>query len=149
MKSKDIDINQFEKIEDLYAFVDQNAFELERNWYITDLWVAYRNKSSDEGEKQKAQWEIDFSLFDVKGDKLFSQVYSSTETSERVKSYPNLNELQSEVIHYLTIRSEESSNPILKAKYNHLLWKCPNSIKHNKYVALQYHLKTNLILKLL
>mgnify|MGYP003128474804 FL=1 len=91
MKSKDIDINQFEKIEDLYAFVDQNAFELERNWYITDLWVAYRNKSSDEGEKQKAQWEIDFSLFDVKGDKLFSQVYSSTETSERVKSYPNLN----------------------------------------------------------
>ena len=56
MKSKDIDINQFEKIEDLYAFVDQNAFELERNRNITDLWVAYRNKSSDEGEKQKAQW---------------------------------------------------------------------------------------------
>lgn len=132
MKSKDIDINQFEKIEDLYAFVDQNAFELERNWHLTDLWVAYRNKSSDEAEKQKAQWEIDFSLFDVKGDNLFSQVYSSTENSGQIKSYPNLNELQSEVINYLIIRAEETSNSILKAKYNHLLWKCPKSIKHNK-----------------
>lgn len=133
MKSKDIDINQFEKIEDLYAFIDQNAFEIERNWYISDLWVSYRNKSSDEGEKQKAQWEIDFSMFDVKGDSVFSQVYSSTETKGRVNSYPNLSELQSEVIHYLILRSEGASNPILKAKYNHLLWKCPKSIKHNKY----------------
>lgn len=133
MKSKEIDINQFNTIDEVYNFVDENAYNLERNWDITDIWVKYRNKTTSEVEKQKAQWEIDCFLFEIKGDRLFSQIYSAASDTGEVKVYPNLNDLQKEVIEYVNKRLDSSSNPLLKARYAHLLWKCPIGIKHNKF----------------
>jgi uncharacterized protein DUF4209 len=133
LRSKEIDITQFDTIDEVYTFVDINAYNLERNWYLTDLWVKYRNKTTNELEKQKAQWEIDCFLFDIKGDRLFSQIYSEASETGEVKGYPNLNDIQKDVIEYVSQRVENSSNPILKARYAHLLWKCPIGIKHNKF----------------
>lgn len=133
MKSKEIDITQFDTIDEVYTFVDKNAYHLERNRDLTDLWVKYRNKTTSELEKQKAQWEIDCFLFDIKGDRLFSQIYSADSETGEVKSYPSLNDIQKDVIEYVIRRVENSSNPILKAKYAHLLWKCSIGIKHNKF----------------
>ncbi|WPP49694.1 DUF4209 domain-containing protein [Catalinimonas niigatensis] len=132
MRSKEIDINQFNTIDEVYAFVDKNAYNLERNWDLTDLWVKYRNKTTSEIEKHKAQWEIDCFLFDIKGDRLFSQIYSAASETGEVKAYPNINDIQKEVIEYVSYRAENSSNPLLKARYTHLLWKCPIGIKHNQ-----------------
>lgn len=133
MKSKKIDINQFDTIGEVYNFVDKNAYNLERNWDLTDIWVKYRNKTTSEVEKQKAQWEIDCFIFEIKGDRLFSQIYSVASDIGEVKAYPNLNDIQKEVIRYVTQRLDNSSNPLLKARYAHLLWKCPVGIKHNKF----------------
>jgi len=133
LKSKEIDIDQFKTIEGLYSFIDTNAYNLERNWDLTDLWVKYRDKTIDEEEKQKAQWEIDCFMFEIIGDRLFSQVYAGAQKTGEVTRYPDLNDLQINVIEYLKLRAVGSLNPILKARYNHLLWKCPIGIKHNKF----------------
>lgn len=132
VRSKEIDVTQFNTIEDVYAFIDDNAYKFERNWDITDLWVKYREKTVNEIEKQKSQWEIDCFLFDVKGSRLFSQIYSSISENE-VATYPDLNTIQKGVIRYLNERLENASNPLLKARYAHLLWKCPKEVKHNKF----------------
>jgi hypothetical protein len=136
LKSKEIDINQFDTIDEVYNFVDGNAYNLERNWDLTDLWVRYRNKTTNEVEKQKAQWEIDCFMFDIKGDTLFSQIYSAASVTGEVNAYPNLNDIQKEVIEYVNQRLDNSSNPLLKARYAHLLWKCPIGVKHNKFAIL-------------
>lgn len=136
MRSKEIDIDQFNTIDEVYTFVDTNAYNLERNWDLTNLWVKYRNKTTSEEEKKKTQWEIDCFLFEIKGDRLFSQIYSASSKKGEVKAYPDLNEIQKEVIEYVNCRVETSSNPILKARYAHLLWKCPIGIKHNKFAVI-------------
>lgn len=143
MRSKEIDINQFYTIDGVYTFVDKNAYNLERNWDLTDLWVKFRNKTTSEDEKKKAQWEIDCFSFEIKGDRVFSQNYSTSSNTGKAKFYPDLNEFQKEVIEYVIQRVETSSNPLLKARYAHLLWKCPIGIKHNKFaeIAVENYIK--------
>jgi len=131
-----MDISQFGTIDEVYNFVDCNAYSLERNWHLTDLWVKYRNKTTSEVEKQKSQWEVDCFMFDIKGERLFSQIYSAASDTVEVKAYPNLNDFQKEVIEYVNQRLENSSCPLLKARYAHLLWKCPLGVKNNKFAIL-------------
>ncbi|WP_109435645.1 DUF4209 domain-containing protein [Aquimarina sp. AU119] len=133
MKSEEIDIEQFKSINELYFFVEKNAFILKRDWYLTDLWVRFKNQTKDEIEKKKSQWEIDCFAFNLSGNLLFSQIYSDGKNANEIKRYPDLSEFQKEVIEYIKIRIETSDNPILKARYNHLLWKCPVGIKRGEY----------------
>lgn len=135
MRSKEIDIDQFKSIEDLYNFIDKNAFELEKNWDLPDLWVKFRNSTSSDLEKKMAQWEIDCHLFEVKGGQIFSQIYGSSDDELRITKFPTLSEPQKRVIDYVTNRAKNSGNPLLKAKYYHLLWCAPNGVKNNRFAS--------------
>lgn len=133
MNLKEINIEQFQSINELYQFIENNSFELRRKWDLTDLWLKYKNHSQKEEEKKKCQWEIDCWLFEIKGSLLFSQIYSNEKNSSEITKYPNLNSFQKEVIDYIKERIKYSNNSILLARYNHLLWKCPNGIKREEY----------------
>lgn len=133
MKGKEIDIEQFQSIEELYAFVEENAFILERKRDLTNLWVSYRNFAHSEEYKQKAQWEIDCALFDLNGSELFPLIYSNHGGDGDIKKYPDLSEFQEAALAYVKKRAETSTVPILKARYNHILWKCPKELKHRDY----------------
>ncbi|WP_420577974.1 DUF4209 domain-containing protein [Ekhidna sp.] len=135
MRAKEIDIDEFNSIEDLYVFIDNNAFELEKNWDLTDLWVKFRNSTSSDTEKEMAQWEIDCHLFEVKGGQIFSQIYGSSDDESRITTFPNLSDLQERVINYVTNRAKNSNNPLLKAKYFHLLWCAPKGVKNNRFAS--------------
>jgi len=128
-----INIEQFKTINELYSFIDENAFELDKNDDLTRLWVKYRNHSEHEDEKMKAQWEVEFSSFVIKGSQPFSLVYSSGENVDLVKKYPDLNEIQKSVLIYLQERAKSSLSSLMKARYYHLLWKCPSGIRNNSY----------------
>ena len=143
MKAKEIDIKQFNTIEDLYLFIDANVFNIELNYDLTNLWVNYREYVSSEDEKEKAQWEIDCLTFDIKGKMLFSQIYSEYRGPNDISKYPDLTKFKNSAIDYLKNRAALVNNSILKARYNHLLWKCPTGIKHNKYAltAIESYIK--------
>lgn len=136
MKAQEIDIKQLKSIKEVYSFLETNAFYLEPNWHLTDLWVKFKNDTCSEDEKQMAQWEIDCFMFEIKGDQIFSQVYSSGNDNIEIKKYPDLNEFRKATIEYVKQRAISSTNPILKARYNHLLWKSPLGVKHRDF-ALQ------------
>ena len=129
----EINIEQFKSINDLYSFIDENALILKRNWELVNLWVRYKNQTKDDLEKKKSQWEIDSFMFDIKSDLLFSRIYSDGKNTAEIKKHPNLNEFQKEVIEYIEERIKISNNSILKARYNHLLWKCPSGVKRTDF----------------
>lgn len=135
MRAKEINIEQFKSIDELYLFIDENAGNLKQNWDLTDLWIRYKKQTGVEEERQKAQWEIDCFMFEIKGNQLFSQIYSDGKSVKETKKYPDLNEFQKKAIDYVKKRAETSKNPIVKARYNHLLWKCPPGIKHNRFAS--------------
>lgn len=133
MLSTEINIEQFKSINDLYSFIDENAYLLISKWELINLWSRFKNQSKLESDKKKSQWEIDCFVFDIKSDLLFSQIYSNGNNIAEIKKYPNLNEFQTEVIEYIKGRIKTSNNSSLKARYNHLLWKCPSGIKKTEY----------------
>lgn len=133
MLFKKTNTNQFKTIDELYSFIDLNSFELKRNYELTDFWVRFRNQTKIDHEKEKSQWEIDCLLFDIKSDTLFSQIYSEGKNISEIRKYPDLHKFNNEVVEYIKSRILTTKSPILKARYNHLLWKCPSGIKQTKY----------------
>jgi len=133
LKFKETNISQFKSIEELYSFIDDNSFKLKRNYELSDIWVRYKNHCIIESDKQKSQWEIDCSNFDLKSNILFSQIYSEGKNISEINKYPDLSKFNKEVVEYIKVRITNTKSSLLKAKYNHLLWKCPTGIKHTKY----------------
>ena len=133
MTSKEIDVKQFKTIEQIYDFIEINALNLDKNRYITDLWVRYRDFTNSESEREKAQWEIFCFIFELKRDQIFPLVFSSGEGNGEIQKYPDLNDFHGNILEYVIQRSKFSKNSILLARYNHLLWKAPNGIKHRDH----------------
>jgi hypothetical protein len=129
MRLADINISDFKNIEEVYTFLDENAYLLERNWDLTDLFVKYRSHTADKREKQLAQWELEGFLFHFKGNHTFSFSYSSGENVGKVHQYPVLDDFQKNAFEYITARALQTNNALVKARYNHLLWKAPKGVK--------------------
>jgi hypothetical protein len=128
MKAKEINIAQFKNISEVQKFIDINDHLLDLNDEIVQLWIKYRDYTQDTEEGKKAQWEIDFLLFEIKSDFVFPMVSSSEKGKEY--EYPDLNQFDKDKIEYLLHRSNNSNSCFLKATYYHLLWKAPKGIKH-------------------
>lgn len=126
-------MNQFRDIEEVYDFVNKNAYDLDRNYNLFELWENYKDHTTIEEEKQKAKWELDYFHFQIRGDKLFTEIYSRPLDSGETNVRLELNNFQKAVIENLKIRIKATTNPILNARYYHLLWKCPSGIKNNRY----------------
>lgn len=133
LKVKDFNIELFNSIDDVYKFIEENAYHLERNWDLTDLFVKFRNHAKSDDEKQKAQWEIECFMFDFKGARIFSFSYSTGKNIGEAKKYPELDEFQKEAFEYLKNRISNTKNDLLLARYNHLLWKGLSGIKNRVY----------------
>ena len=132
LKINEINITQFKSIEELYSFVDTNSFEFERNYQLTDVWLRFKNQTNVDIEKKQSQWEIDCYSFDLKSGILFSQIYSEGKNLKEIYKYPDLDKFQNEVVEYVKFRISTTQSSLLKARYNHLLWKCPSGIKQTK-----------------
>lgn len=128
---KQFNIDHLESIQEVYQYVDQNAFQLDQNRDLAEVWIKYRNKTQDSVEKEWAQYEIDCLSFDIKSGILFSQVYANH--NGEVLKYPDIDHLAKSAIDYVIKRASDTGSVLLKARYNHILWKCPPGVKNNKY----------------
>jgi len=129
MRSTSIDIKNVQTMEELYAILEQKALLMTRNWDITDVLVEYRNQTVSDKEKQLTQWELECFLFTIRGNSVFSYSYSTGENIGEVKQFPELDTYQQNAFAYLKKRAAEAKNPLLIARYNHLLWKAPKGVK--------------------
>jgi hypothetical protein len=128
-----IDLDTLNSISDLYRALEENAFQLSRNSELPDLPVAYRDKTTDADEKRFAQLEIDAFIFYILGDKAFAYSYAPTQNVGELQEYPKVSDLDHPAYEYFKKRAFESVNPVLVARYNHLLWRSPKGIKNRQY----------------
>lgn len=133
MRADDVNLEQFDSIDEFYEFIDANALTLEKRGDLRNLWVRYRNAVQNEGEKEKAQFEIDFLLHYLLDGKLFPLVHGKIGKAEKTCSYPDLSVGAKKEFDHLLFRAENSKNPLLKAKFYHILWQCPSGLRNRRF----------------
>lgn len=129
---------------DLYSYLDKNALLHDHASDLVNLLRDYIKRASSDEEKQKAQWEMDFFVFHLLGERVFTPVLSFNPETDEVVLYPDTHKFYIDQFDYLKERAAKASSPFLLARYNHLLWKSPKGIKNKKYaqIAIQNYFKT-------
>jgi len=141
MRADEINLEQFDTLDEFFEFIDANALRLEKRGDLANLWVRYRNAAKNDEEKEKAQFEIDFLLHYLLDGRFFPLVNGKTGKAEKTCSYPDLSDGGKKEFDHLLFRAENSKNPLLKAKFFHILWQCPSGLRKRNYAeeaAVQY-----------
>lgn len=135
MKKGKINITEVKVMEQLYGLLEKEALLLTRNHQIVDVLVDYRNQTENTEEKQLAQWELEAFLFGFHGVEPF--VYSTSSGAEPgiFSEFPELDNFQSKAFEYLQSRCSEAINPVLSARYHHLIWRGPKGVKNKGFAT--------------
>ena len=126
-------LNNFKSI---YEHLEESAVN---NIYLNQIGEIFKilrdlkQREENKGDAEKAQWELDFFSFVITDNKL-SPKFSTTNEKGEVIEFPSLNRFDERAYAYLIERSNISRNPLIKARYSHLLWLSPK--KHLKYAKI-------------
>lgn len=124
-------MQSFTDFESLYKHLEDHALDYKYPHQIGNLfqWLRdVKNQEKKPQEVEKAQWEIDFFNFPIEQGTI--KIIRINEKGE-ISEYRNLSELDETQIQYLTARLDSTANPLLKARYAHILWCSPK--KHTKH----------------
>lgn len=117
----------------LYSYLEENALEFKFNTKVSSIFHKFRDYCVEKGRlnlAEMAQWEMDFFNFHIFENDLKCQ-YSGTTKNGTVFEIPSFKNFSDKTYAYLKKRFEETNNPLLKARYSHLLWFSP--LKHFNY----------------
>jgi len=126
-------VADFSDFESLYKHLESNALDYKYPHQIGREFQKLRDlkeKEKNSVEAEKAQWEVGFFHFSLDNGEL-KPMSTMTNDKGEVISVPDLSLFDEKAYAYLIERYEATSNPILKARYSHILWFSPK--KHNKY----------------
>ncbi len=124
---------EFSKLDELYNYLSDHAGDYKYPHQISNLFQKIRDlkhKGGESDEAEKAQWEIDCFSFFIKNGELKPH-FSGTDDKGHPFEFPDKSKISDKELDYVEKRSETTSNPILKARYGHILWCSPR--KHSKY----------------
>lgn len=132
MKNLSINYNALINFKEAISFMEENALQLERSNQMLEYLIKIRDLFDSSDSKYKVQWEYEYAYLEFRSEKLFSFSHSYQKERDILK-FPDLESMNKEAFKYLKERAASTSNPLLKAKYNHLLWKGPKGIKNREY----------------
>jgi hypothetical protein len=126
-------MEQFTGLDSLYKHLEEKALDYKFPNQIADLFrnlrdLKHKEKKTDEVEM--AQWEIDFFSFMLEGGEARSMFTGTNEKGEVIE-YPTMSRFDEKAYDYLVGRLNKTRNPLLKARYSHILWATPK--KHARY----------------
>jgi len=126
-------MDDFNSLESLYTHLEDNASDYRCRHSIGDLFQKLRDSFKKKGEAAKAnlaQQEIDFFSFRLeKGEAL--PMWEMPDQNGKLVRFPSYHNFSDDEYKYLIKRFENGRNPVLKARYAHILWCSPK--KHAKY----------------
>lgn len=128
-------MDDFLDLESLYKHLDEKAIDYSYR-KIAVHFQKLKDKLISEKKQDlaiQAQWEADFFNFCIYADELSPRLFFTKENGEPI-NYPNLERFNDAAYEYLVKRLESVSNPVLKARYAHILWFSPK--KHGKYAKM-------------
>jgi hypothetical protein len=129
-------MEEFTDLNSLYTYLEKNATNYKYSHQIGNLFQKLKYLYDGEkktNEAEMAQWEIDFFYFMTKEGELIP-MYSSPNDKGEIVVYPTLEGFDSKTYDYLFERLKNTSNPLLRARYSHILWCSPK--KHAKYAKI-------------
>jgi len=129
-------MKNFVDLKSLCDHLEKNATDYKYFHQIGNLFQRLRDlkhKEHKSDETEKAQWEVDFFNFMIEEGKL-KPMFTGTNDKGEVIEYPTLNRFDDRTYQYLIGRLGSTSNPLLKARYSHILWCSPK--KHAKYAKM-------------
>lgn len=124
---------EFSELDELYNYLEEHAGDHKYPHQISKLFQKIRDlkhKAGKSDEVEKAQWEIDCFNYFIKNGEL-EPFFSGTDDKGHPYEYPDKSKISETELGYIEKRLETTANPILKARYSHILW-CSNR-KHSKY----------------
>lgn len=141
MPTEEIDIPKFSSIVEFNDFFDVLFLEVSHKRSRLNSLVKFRDEAQSLADKEKAQFEIDYARFDFERQEYFPLLCKITNKPEKVCSYENLTDGAKKEFDYLLERANTSTNPLLKADYFHLLWRCPSKLRRREYAekAIAYY----------
>jgi Domain of unknown function (DUF4209) len=134
---------EFTELKDLYSHLDARGVEYKRDYQIASLFQRLRDVKHEAGQTKEAeiaQWEVDCFSFRTQGGKLRS-MFSGTNNKGQPVEYPAISKLSDSGLDHIEGRLKSTTNPILRARYAHILWESRR--KHKKYaeIAVDAYLK--------
>lgn len=124
---------EFAELKELYTHLDSNAADYRYDLNIANLFQKVRDlkhKAGQADDAEKAQWEMDCFNFSLQKGELRS-LFSGTDGKGQPVEYPEISKFSDKALDYVAERLANASNPILKARYAHVLWASPR--KHAQY----------------
>jgi len=127
---------EFFEIDELYKHLETDAGNYKYDHQIANLYQKIRDRKNEAGQAEtaeKAQWEIDCFSFRTQSGEL-KCMFSGTDKNGQPWEYPSILKVSDKELEYIDGRLKSTSNPILKARYSHILWESPR--KHIKYAKI-------------
>jgi hypothetical protein len=146
MRFRDFKI-EFNTIDDLHKFLEERSLEFDYGWDVVQAVSQLRNSTDDQEIRTLLSWEMACFSFEFRGSEMFSLAYSYDSTSEQTRKFPTVEDFEKAGFDYVRDRTNITTNPFLKARYNHLLWK--SGIRNQGYALAAINAYIDLITKLL
>jgi hypothetical protein len=127
---------EFFEIDELHKHLETDAGNYKYDHQIANLFQKLRDRKNEARQAEtaeKAQWEIDCFSFRTQSGEL-KCMFSGTDENGQPWEYPSISKVSDKELEYIESRLKSTSNPILKARYSHILWESPR--KHIKYAKL-------------
>lgn len=124
---------KFSELDELYSYLEEHAGDHKYLHQISNLFQKIRDLKHEGGksdEAEKAQWEMDCFNFFIKNGELKPE-FTGTDDKGHHFEYPDKSKISETELDYIEKRLEATANPILKARYSHILWS--STRKHGKY----------------
>jgi len=121
--------------EPLYKHLEEKAVDY-KYYQIAELFQKIRDKMHIEQKtdlEAKAQWEMDIFNFSIEENVVKPLWTMSNEKGEMI-SHPSYDNFVPATYEYIIVRLDSTANPLLKARYAHILWFSPQ--KHGKYAEI-------------
>lgn len=128
-------MEKFTNLKSLYDYLEENATNFKYAPQIAKLFQELRDskhRAKKSRDTEKAQWEVGFFHFTLRNGKLHPEFPGTNDKGEVVR-VPDLDRFGATGYQYLVERVSSTSNPLLKARYSHILWCSPK--KHAKYAS--------------
>ena len=120
----------------LYAHLEERAIDYKYLHQIASLFQRIRDdmhRQQNSEEERKAQWEMDVFNFSIE-ENVVQPLFTGTNAEGKEIKYPSYDNFSDATYDYIDWRLDETKNPLLKARYAHILWLSPK--KHGKYAQM-------------
>jgi hypothetical protein len=122
--------------ESIYKHLEEKAVDYKHLHEIANLFQKIRDKMHENqktDEETKAQWEMDIFNFSIE-ENAVKPLFTGVDEKGETISYPNYGNFVEATYDYIIKRLTSTANPLLKARYAHILWFSPK--KHGKYAEM-------------